>query len=105
MNITTVLATVSAREFQRNYKSVFAKANKTNEPIMVISNNQLQGVFLSPATFKIYADSRNKQLFWETIASIQAKNKNNNYDDVQKDISRDVKSARKKVYAQTFGRT
>ncbi|PIW06634.1 hypothetical protein COW38_04590, partial [Candidatus Collierbacteria bacterium CG17_big_fil_post_rev_8_21_14_2_50_45_7] len=47
MNTLSILNTVSARQLQRDYKSIFANVNKTNTPIMVISNNEPQVVILS----------------------------------------------------------
>lgn len=38
--------TVSARQLQREYKKVLKKANKVNEPVVVISNNKLQGAVI-----------------------------------------------------------
>ena len=38
--------TVSARQIQREYKKIFEKANKSKEPIIVISNNKPQGAII-----------------------------------------------------------
>lgn len=38
--------TVSARQIQRQYKSVIKKANQTNEPIVVMSHNQPLGAVI-----------------------------------------------------------
>ena len=40
------MLTVSARQLQREYKKVLKKANRTKEPIIVISNNKLQGAVI-----------------------------------------------------------
>lgn len=39
-------ATVSSRQIQREYKSILAKANKTKQPIVVMSNNEPQGAVI-----------------------------------------------------------
>lgn len=38
--------TISARQLQREYKKVLSKANKINEPFIVMSNNQPQGAVI-----------------------------------------------------------
>jgi len=38
--------TVSARQLQREYKKVLKKANRVKEPVVVISNNKLQGAVI-----------------------------------------------------------
>ena len=38
--------TISARQLQREYKKVLKKANRINEPVVVISNNKLQGAII-----------------------------------------------------------
>lgn len=38
--------TISARQLQREYKKVLNKANKINEPFIVMSNNQPQGAVI-----------------------------------------------------------
>lgn len=96
MNTTLFLSTVSARELQRDYKSVFSKAKKAKEPIMIISNNEPQGFLLDPATFKRYADSLNRQELWETIASIQKDNPKTNESEVEEDILAAIKRVRMK---------
>ena len=38
--------TVSARQIQRGYKKVLADANKSKEPLVVMSNNRPQGAII-----------------------------------------------------------
>ena len=38
--------TISARQIQREYKWVLEKANKSKEPIIVMSNNKPQGAII-----------------------------------------------------------
>lgn len=38
--------TISARQIQRDYKWVLEKANKSKEPIIVMSNNKPQGAVI-----------------------------------------------------------
>lgn len=97
MTPLSILNTVSARELQRDYKSVFAKAKKTKQPIMVISNNEPQIIMLSLETFKHYADSLSRQELWETIASIQADNPNTNEVEVEADVLSAIKRVRMKA--------
>ena len=39
-------STVSARQIQRGYKKILAQANKTDEPIILMSNNVPQGAVI-----------------------------------------------------------
>ena len=41
-----MLATISARQIQRGYKKVLEQANKSKEPIVVMSNNRPQGAII-----------------------------------------------------------
>jgi PHD/YefM family antitoxin component YafN of YafNO toxin-antitoxin module len=41
-----MLNTISARQIQRGYKKVFQDANKSREPIVVMSNNKPQGAII-----------------------------------------------------------
>ncbi len=41
-----MLNTISARQIQREYKKVLIEANKSNEPIIVMSNNKPQGAII-----------------------------------------------------------
>lgn len=91
MNNLQIFNTVSARELQRDYKSVFAKAEKIQAPIMVISNNKPQGFVLSPTTLKRYADSLSRQELWKTITSIQSDNENTNEEEVMTDVLAAIK--------------
>ncbi|MFH1244298.1 MAG: type II toxin-antitoxin system Phd/YefM family antitoxin [bacterium] len=101
MSYLPILNTVSARELQRDYKSIFIKAKKTKEPIMVIGNNEPQIIMLSPDTFKRYSDSLSRQELWETIASIQADNPNTNEKEVEADVLAAIKRVRMKVYGKS----
>lgn len=104
MTTTAFFTTVSAREFQRNYKSIFAKANKTNQPIMVISNNEPQIVILGLKQAEEYNKFMAKQKFWEVVREIQSKNRYNDPIATQKDIDEAVEEAKQYVYNKTFGR-
>ncbi len=41
-----MLTTISARQIQREYKKVLEKANKSKEPIIVMSNNKPVGAVI-----------------------------------------------------------
>lgn len=41
-----MLNTISARQIQREYKKILQKANKSKEPIIVMSNNKPQGAII-----------------------------------------------------------
>lgn len=41
-----MLNTISARQIQRGYKKVLYEANRSNEPIVVMSNNKPQGAII-----------------------------------------------------------
>ncbi|OGK38792.1 hypothetical protein A3F03_03140 [Candidatus Roizmanbacteria bacterium RIFCSPHIGHO2_12_FULL_41_11] len=42
-----MLNTISAKQIQREYKKIFERANKQNQPIMVITNNKPVGAIIS----------------------------------------------------------
>lgn len=42
-----MFTTISARQIQREYKKVLAQANKSKEPIVVMSNNKPLGAIIS----------------------------------------------------------
>src|SRR3989339_405034 len=65
MNTLSILNTVSARQLQRDYKSIFANVNKTNTPIMVISNNEPQVVILSIKEMDNINKFFSEQKLWE----------------------------------------
>jgi prevent-host-death family protein len=102
MNTLSVLNTVSARQLQRDYKSVFAKVNKTNSPIMVISNNKPQVVILSIKELDSINKFYSEQKFWEAVREIQTKNSYNDPISTQKDIDEAVEEARQKVYDKYY---
>lgn len=100
MNSLPVLNTVTARELQRDYKSIVKKAKSSKEPIMMISNNEPQLIMLSPETFKRYASSYSRQALWDTISSIQADNTNTQEKEVESAVLAAIKRARMKPYAK-----
>jgi len=95
--------TVSARELQRDYKAIFAKANQTNQPIFIISNNKPQAVILGLKQAEEYNKFMSEQKFWEAVREIQSKNRYNNPITTQKDIDQAVEDAKQYVYDKTFG--
>jgi len=98
MNTLFIPNTISARQLQRDYKSIFLQANKHQQPIMVISNNQPQVIILSLKTFERYSQSLNRQELWETITSIQA-------EEVEKDVMAAVRRAKMNTYDKTTRRS
>lgn len=44
--------TTTATELQRNYKNVTKKAKRSKKPLIVLSNNKPEGVFMDYDTFK-----------------------------------------------------
>lgn len=101
MNTAIFPTTVSARQIQRDYKSIFLQVNKTNQPVMVISNNQPQVVILSLNSFARYAESFNREELWKTIASIQADNRKTNENEVEADVLAAIKRVRMKEYGKS----
>ena len=102
MQTNTLPTTVSARQIQRDYKSVFSQVKKTNQPVMVISSNEPQVVIMSVDRFNQYIQAESKQNLWEIISSIQAKNKYNDPIATQKDIDEAVEDARQKIYDKYY---
>lgn len=44
--------TTTATELQRNFKNISKKAKKLKKPLIVLSNNQPEGVYIDYNTFK-----------------------------------------------------
>lgn len=44
--------TTTATELQRNYKKVVSKAKRSKQPIVVLSNNKPEGIYVDYETFK-----------------------------------------------------
>lgn len=105
MITTSLLNTVSARELQRDYKSVFSKVQKTKKPIIVISNNQPQAVIVSLDSFNELSENLNRQLLWDTITSIQSRNLDKNPEEVERDVMDAIKRVRMKMYAKATSRS
>jgi len=102
MNTLSILNTVSARQLQRDYKSIFANVNKTNTPIMVISNNEPQVVILSIKEMDNINKFFSEQKFWEVVREIQSKNRYNDPITTQKDIDEAVEEARQEIYDKYY---
>ena len=102
MPTTTFPTTVSAREFQRDYKSVFAKANQSNEPIIIISNNKPQAVVISLKKMDEYNKLIAEQKFWEVVREIQSKNRYNDPITTQKIIDEAVEETRQEIYDKYY---
>lgn len=105
MSPTTFPSTVTARQIQRDYKSVFAKAKKSASPIVVISNNQPQAAIISIENMNEYLEYKNKEQLWKTIASIQADNPNTNEQEVEADVLAAIKRVRMNRYDKTARRS
>lgn len=61
-----MLNTISARQIQRGYKKVFQEANKSKEPIVVMSNNKPQGAIIGLEILeKLRMDAALKEAFVE----------------------------------------
>ena len=45
-------ATTTATELQRNYKKVVKRAKKLKKPLVILSNNKPEGVYMDHDTFK-----------------------------------------------------
>lgn len=103
MQTNTLPSTVSARQIQRDYKSVFSQVKKTNKPIMVISNNEPQVVLISIEKFNQYFQAETETKFWEAVSEIQSKNRYNDPITTQKDIDEAVETAKQEVYDKYYG--
>lgn len=105
MPTTAFPTTVSARQIQRDYKSVFSQVKKTNKPVVVLSSNEPQVVIISVDRFNQYTEAESKQNLWDIISSIQAKNKYNDPIKTQKDIDEAVEEVRAKNWKKAFSGT
>lgn len=95
--------TISARDIQRGYKKVFEKVKKTKKPVVVMSNNKPQAAIVSLDMLEEYNKIKEEQRLFEIIDEIQAKNTDKDFDEVYKDVTKDVEEVRQKIYEETFG--
>ena len=95
--------TISARDIQRGYKKVFDRVKKTNQPVVVMSNNNPQGAVVSMKTLEKYKKLEQEQEFWTIVDEIRAANADKDPDEVYKDVTRDVEEVRQQLYEQSLG--
>ena len=56
-----MLNTVSAREIQRRYKSIFAQVARSKKPTLVVSNNKLLGAIVSLGDLEVIRLERTRE--------------------------------------------
>lgn len=95
--------TISAREVQRRYKKVFETVKKTRRPVVVMANNTPQAAIISLEMLEEYNKIKDEKELFRIIDEIQAKNADKDFDEVYKDVTKDVEEVRQKIYEETFG--
>jgi PHD/YefM family antitoxin component YafN of YafNO toxin-antitoxin module len=54
-NFTALPATVSTRDIQRSYTSIFKQVDESKQPVLVISNNKPRAAIISLDAYNEYA--------------------------------------------------
>jgi len=98
MQSFTFPQTISARDIQRGYKKVFDRVKKTNQPIVVMANNNPQGAVVSMKTLEKYKKLEQEQEFWTIVEEIRAANADKDPDEVYKDVTETVEQVRQELY-------
>lgn len=98
-------ATVSARDIQRGYTTIFNRVKKTNKPIVVMANNTPQAAIISMKTLEELNRQQQKEALFKTIDLIQQKNQGLSEAKTMVLIQKEVEAVRKLRYAKTAGRT
>lgn len=89
-------ATVSARDMQRNYKSVVARVQQSNKPVIVISRNKPQMALIKPEELERLQRIADFSVFYE----VQAKNADKDPDEVYRIVTQAVEEVRAELYEQ-----
>lgn len=88
--------TISARDLQRQYKSVASRVQKTNQPIVVINRNQPQLALINIQTLEKYQ----RLLDFSVLNPIQKSNTSVDFSQSFSDISKEVETVRQKQNAK-----
>lgn len=105
MSTSAFPQTISSRDIQRSYKSIFTRVKRTQKPVVVISNNQPQAAIISLEMLDKFTQLQQEQDLWNTIEAIQAKNANKDPDEVYKDVTEAVEEVRQKMYEESLSRS
>lgn len=95
--------TVSAREIQRSYSTIFSKVKRTNKPVVVMANNVPQAAIVSMKTLDKFNKMMQKEMAWEIIEQIRANNKDLDEEKEMDLITKEVKLVRQRRYGKTQG--
>ncbi len=93
--------TTSAREVQRNYKSIVKKVKKTNQPVIVISKNEPEVAIVSLELLERYEQLQNNGQLWAIIDEMRAQNADIDTDTAYNEITKEVAIVRQKNYEKT----
>lgn len=100
-NFFSVPTTVSTRDIQRNYTSIFNQVNTTNLPTLVISKNKPQVAIISLDAYNQYADYLAGKKFWTKIETLKKQNENVDQKKLQEEIDQTILAVRQKHDDQT----
>ena len=101
----TATNTVSAREIQRHYKSIFDKVKVSGEPVVVIANNKPQVVILDIVLFEELAKASRvslSKLHENLVYKLQKQAKKQRL--TQEILLEELKQSRKEVFKARYGK-
>lgn len=94
MNTASFSNTISAREIQRRYRAIFNQVQKTNRPVIVITNNKPQAAIVSLKLLKKYDKAQQEQEAFSIIDTIRARNTKKKANKIHKEITQAVEKIR-----------
>lgn len=77
---------------------MFDQVKKTNQPVVVMANNNPQGAVVSMKTLEKYNRLEQEQEFWNLVEEIRAANKDKDPDEVYRDVTETVEQVRQEMY-------
>ncbi len=94
--------TTSARNVQRNYKTIVTKIKQSKQPIIVINKNQPEVAIVSLDLLERYEQLQNVEHLWTMIDDIRTQNASIDPDTVYQEITKEVDLVRQKNHEKTI---
>ncbi|OGM20400.1 hypothetical protein A2714_01640 [Candidatus Woesebacteria bacterium RIFCSPHIGHO2_01_FULL_38_9] len=90
-------ATTTATELQRNYKKVAKKAKKLKKPLVILSNNKPEGVYIDYETYKreyknLTSTKKTKRADFSDLSGVWTKKEADEFDRIIEDAFEKVDS-------------
>lgn len=94
-----IIKRMSAKEARDNFSDLLGIVYYGKEPVIIDKKGRPYAVVINPDDYNRYRKAA-KERFFETVDTIQADNKNEDPDQVLKDVTKAVKQVRQERYAK-----